>query len=94
MYDVLSNYFMTTDVIEFDKKIDITVYPNPTTSKFNITCAQIITEIEINDMMGRVIYHANPNDKQTSITIDKDGLYIVTIKSDQESTTRKLIVKN
>ncbi|NOQ26458.1 MAG: serine hydrolase [Bacteroidales bacterium] len=94
MYDVLSNYFMTTEVIEFDKKIDLTVYPNPTTSKFNITCAQIITEIEIDDMIGRVIYQANPNDKQTSITIDKDGLYLVTVKSEQGSTTSKLIVKN
>lgn len=94
MYDILSNYFMTTDVIELDKEIDITVYPNPTTSKFNIKCAQIITEIVINDMLGRVIYHANPNDKETAITIDKDGSYLVTVKTDQGSTTRKLIVKN
>lgn len=94
MYDILSNYFMTNDVIEPDKEIDITVYPNPTTSKFNIKCAQIITEIVINDMSGRVIYHANPNDKETSITIDKDDLYLVTVKTDQRTTTIKLIVKN
>jgi D-alanyl-D-alanine carboxypeptidase len=94
MYEILSNYFMTADVIELDNKIDLIVYPNPTKGHFNIKCAQIITEIVINNMLGRVIYQANQNRKETSITINKDGLYLVTIKTDQKSTTIKLIVKN
>jgi len=94
MYNILSNYFMNADVIEFENKIDLSIYPNPTKNQFNITCAQIIDEIEIKDVMGKLIYHANPYDKNISLMIDEKGLYFVTVKSDQQITTRKLIMKN
>lgn len=94
MYDILLNYFKSLDVIEYENKIDLTIYPNPTKNQFNFTSSQIIDEIEIKDILGRAFYHADPNNKSISLIIDKDGIYFVTVKSGIKTTTRKLIVKN
>ena len=94
MYDILSNYFMTSDVSEFENKIDLTIYPNPTKNKFNITSSQIIDEIEIVDVLGKLIYRAETHAKNISLAIGTDGLYFVTLKSDQQAVIKKLIIRH
>ena len=94
MYDILTNYFINTEAIELKNKNDLSLYPNPANNQFSIKSSKIIEEIEIRDVFGKVLYQAYPNNKNITLTIDKDGLYFVTIKSGQQTITRKLIVKN
>ncbi len=94
MYDILSNYVMSTNVSEFENKVELSIYPNPSKNQFNITSGQNIDEIEIRDILGKTFYRAEANSKNVSLSIGTEGLYFVTIKLDQQTITRKIVVKN
>ena len=51
-------------------------------------------EINIKDILGRIIYTERSNGKNASLMIEQEGLYFVTIKIGQQTLTRKLIVKH
>ncbi len=70
------------------------IYPNPASDKVNITSAQSMDEINIRDVLGRLVYTSRPNDKSISVTIDKEGLYFVSLRTGQQTTSKKLIVKH
>ncbi len=72
----------------------LNIYPNPTTDHFNVSSAQIIDEIKVHDVLGQTLYQAKPNEKTVSLKIDKEGLYLVTVRSGQQTTTKKLIIKH
>ena len=94
MYDILLDYFLTSDASVFENTLDLTIYPNPTKSQFTITSSQNIDKIEIKDGLGKTFYRAETHSKNVSLTIDTAGLYFVTVKSRQQRITRKLFVKN
>ena len=80
--------------IETNKtQMGLNMYPNPASDKVNITSSQMIDEISVKNILGQVCYYAKPNEKNTSLMIDAEGLYFVTVKSGGQTTTRKLIVK-
>ena len=96
MYDIVADYCTSTNVQEIGIKVetDLTIYPNPAQNQFNITSEQIINEVVITDAIGRIYYKTNPYDKSISLMIDTDGLYFVTVRLNEQTVTRKLIVKN
>lgn len=72
----------------------VTVYPNPTNYYWNIsTNNQIISLVEVFDMMGKRVMSNRPH--STSLQIDSStlmpGVYILKITNDKVSTTQKLI---
>ncbi len=69
-----------------------TLYPNPTTNQLTITSQNKIDEITITDVLGSLIEHAKPDNKTVSLAIDNNGLYFVTIISNGERTTKKVVV--
>lgn len=94
MYDIISNYFLTSRVDEFENETNVTVYPNPTKNQFTLASEKNILEVEIKDALGRIFYHAKPNDKNVLMTINKNGLYFLTIKFDKQSILKRLVVRN
>jgi len=70
------------------------IFPNPASDQFTIASPQIIDEIRIQDVLGRLVYQSKPNEKSASLKMDMEGLYFVTVRSDSQTTTRKLIVKH
>ena len=94
MYTIISNYCTSTELREPEDQIDIAIYPNPSHKQFNISSAQIINEIEVLDGLGKVIYQAKPQDKKTSLTIEKRGLYFVRVKTGRQITIRKVMIQN
>lgn len=77
-----------------EAQIGFDIYPNPASGQFNITSSTSIEEINVKDVLGRIIYQANPNDKNIFLRIDGEGLYFVSVSSGGQTTTRKLIVKD
>lgn len=75
-----------------EAQINLAIYPNPATDKVSITSPQIIDELSIHDVLGRAVYQTKPNEKTVSLKIENDGLYFVTVRSGQQTTTKKLIV--
>ena len=82
----------TSEVIDFATEI----YPNPTTEKVNVVSyAVTINSIEIYNIHGQVVYskEVNANAIKINTTTLSNGVYIMNIKSDKATITRKLIVE-
>ena len=74
---------------------DLTIYPNPVsngkiyiTSKLNLS-----KEIEIFDVLGKKIYSTSLFGKELNISKLTPGIYILKIKENNSSATRKLVVR-
>lgn len=95
MYELLSDYFATSVVEQLENNLDWTISPNPTQGQFNISCSREIDEIEIRDMLGRGVYHdAGTYTKSISLMMEIEGIYFVTIKSGQQTMTKKMLIEN
>jgi len=90
----IASYDLSSAVQEIHNRATVNVFPNPTTSEIQITCDKTINEINVNNIVGQIIYTAKPKEKNTSFKLDINGIYFVTISSDKQTTTRKIIVTN
>ena len=76
---------------------NITIYPNPTKGRFSveITGTEIPenSSITLHNLQGGIIYSNNAPDQlnEIDLTPQPDGLYILTIKIDSETSTWKVI---
>jgi len=73
-----------SNVNELSKLFQISIYPNPVSSKLTVTSETTIKEIYIYDLVGKLIKQediVNQKTKGTEITIDelKSGIYIIEI---------------
>ena len=84
------NNTATTETIE-----DLSIYPNPASNgKIYITTKQNLTkDIEIFDVLGKKIYSTSIFGKELNISKLTPGIYILKIKENNVSATRKLVVR-
>lgn len=84
-----------TKVINIETIQDLSIYPNPAaTSKIYITTKLNTTkDIEIFDVLGKKIYETSIFGKELNISKLMPGIYILKIKENNKSATRKLVVK-
>ena len=80
----------TTDAIE-----ELSIYPNPVSNgKIYITTKHNLTkEIEIFDVLGKKIHSTSLFGKELNISKLTPGIYILKIKENNSSATRKLVVR-
>lgn len=75
----------------------ISIYPNPTTiNKITIqTESNLNKEVEIFDMLGKKVLSLTFSTKDREIVLQnlKAGVYIIKIKEENNSTSRKLVIK-
>ena len=74
---------------------DLSIYPNPVsngkvyvTTKLNLT-----KEIEIFDVLGKKIFSTSLFGKELNVSKLSPGIYILKIKENNSSATRKLVVR-
>lgn len=74
---------------------DLTIYPNPVSNgKIYITTKlNLSKEIEIFDVLGKKIYSTSLFGKELNISKLTPGIYILKIKENNSSATRKLVVR-
>lgn len=73
--------------------LDFSVLPNPNNGTFTISSPNEIKRIAIIDALGRTVYVENNITKyQTTITLEKTGLYFVQIQSSRGAATVKVFV--
>lgn len=72
----------------------LSIYPNPTsTGKIFITSkASLDKKIEIYDVLGKKLIDTLLTGKELNISALPNGVYILKIKEDQNTATRKLII--
>ena len=84
---------LATSVEEIYSYLPI-ISPNPTTSQFTIKTFNIIDEIKITDVLGQLIYHAKPKDKNLSLYLENEGIYFVTVTLGGQMATKKLVINS
>ncbi|MEZ4801182.1 MAG: T9SS type A sorting domain-containing protein [Gelidibacter sp.] len=74
---------------------DLSIYPNPVSNgKIYITTKLNLTkDIEIFDVLGKKIYSTSLFGKELNISKLTPGIYILKIKENNSSATRKLVVR-
>ena len=92
---VLTNNATTTfislsnAIFEVDKSI--TIYPNPTSSKINISSDFDIKSIELYDVQGRVLITQIGSSTSLDISEKTNGIYFLKITTDKGSKVEKLV---
>ncbi len=73
----------------------LSFYPNPVSNgKIYISSKSTLEkDITIFDVLGKVVLHAVVNARELNISSLPPGVYIIKIREDETTATRKLIVK-
>jgi hypothetical protein len=81
-----------TIIMENDKNNNLSLYPNPCNGELTISNSADISEIVIYDIFGQTILNKKVNLKSSSLFIDHEGIYFISIKVDDQILTRRIIV--
>jgi Secretion system C-terminal sorting domain len=76
----------------------VVLYPNPASNEFIVNLGSTVdsdVEITVINSLGQTIQRLNTSTTQTTIDVSNyhTGLYFVSIKTDTQSTTKKLLVR-
>ncbi|MDO6596551.1 T9SS type A sorting domain-containing protein [Oceanihabitans sp. 2_MG-2023] len=90
--DVSFNMPLSVDSIE---NLGFNVYPNPTQNIWNVNSNQIITSVQVYDVLGKQVIILNPNAKKVALdaTSLNSGLYFAKLNSSSSTKTVKLVRK-
>ncbi len=72
---------------------NISVYPNPSNSFFNLYAEHILDEITVTDLLGKEILTLKPTSTKTLIDLERfdQGIYFVTVKLNSKIAVLKII---
>lgn len=70
----------------------VTVFPNPNSGQFTVSLPDDNAEITVADMIGQQIFKTLATQKTTNVQLDKNGVYIIYVKTKQGTTSTKLVV--
>ena len=73
----------------------LSIYPNPATGGkvFLNSKSSELKEIEIFDILGKVVLQSTINTKELNVSSLSPGIYMIKIKEGEATATRKLIIK-
>jgi hypothetical protein len=91
--DVSIDFFVGTP--ENEEEINISIYPNPVYNQLNITSGIEMTEVEIFNQLGQVVYSQVVKDIYFNLNTTgfNTGVYFVRIITGQGIATEKIMVK-
>jgi hypothetical protein len=95
-YSFAKSAYPTTAVREVEKT-DFTIYPNPSTSKFTLNIKEFsdIYTLNINSLDGKKYLYRQIHQPETEISTESlpKGVYMVTIKNNKRTETKKLVIQ-
>lgn len=96
MKAALATVFSSTlDVVTFNPENQITITPNPTTSKITVLGKQI-QSVKIYNLLGQHICTIDNKNKEVSLTLDlkneREGIYLVKVATSKRSVTKKIVL--
>jgi len=92
-YTITQPVSACTGINELVYGSSLSLYPNPSSSEVIVSLNQVISELEVSDMSGRVIYKEAINKSSASLNISNysNGIYLVKVKSNNQTEIVKLI---
>ncbi len=88
--------FSVTSSAREENSFSFTIFPNPSSEIFSITCSEKISVIEITDIMGKVIQNEIIKMQRVNIDLTKaaKGIYFVRVTGEKgEYAVRKIVLK-
>lgn len=84
----------TVSITENKPKVDFTIFPNPATDMVSVKLNEP-SQVTLIDVSGKVLYQVFANSSQISLPINNisAGMYFVSVESNGERTTKKLMKK-
>lgn len=95
VYQYANNYqsiFGVANSISNTSLSTFEIFPNPSTGQLTIILPTSYASITITNMLGQEVLKSEATERKTTLQMDKDGVYLVYIKSEQGTLVRKLIV--
>ncbi|HAP68795.1 MAG TPA: hypothetical protein DCR04_03570 [Flavobacteriales bacterium] len=81
-------------VEEAKNESSFSVYPNPSENVFNLKFEKAVNRsIQIHNSVGQLVKQFNINSNSLELNLQKAGMYLLTVISDEGIFTKKLIVK-
>ena len=73
----------------------LSLYPNPVTNGrvYISTKNDTEKEIQIFDVLGKKVFYTQLNSRELNLTSLSPGVYIIKIREEESSATRKLIIR-
>lgn len=73
----------------------LSLYPNPVTNGrvYIATKNDTEKEIQIFDVLGKKVFYTQLNSRELNLTSLSPGVYIIKIREEERSATRKLIIR-
>lgn len=69
------------------------IFPNPSSGRITISSAEQFEKIIITDLFGQIIFQEKSNNKSISLNLEKTGIYFITVVSEKQTSTKKLILQ-
>lgn len=90
-----SSRAQSTDKNSAQTSEELTIYPNPVSNGklYIVTKDNLTKDIEIFNVLGKSIFKTTLFGKELNISTLTSGIYIIKIKEDQVSYTRKLVIQ-
>ena len=70
----------------------LSIYPNPSNGEFTVLTDEMNSEIRVLNLFGETITNAHAENGKLLLKMDKDGVYLISVKTTNGIETRKLIV--
>lgn len=72
----------------------ISIYPNPATNVFTVQTSAVVPSIHVTDIVGKVIFSQKDCKEVTQIATAQwtNGVYLVTVESNGQKATQRLVV--
>jgi len=86
-------------VADFNMDREISIYPNPTSGKFNVAISQLaylnMEKLKVYNVYGECIYQhiGTSSNCQIDLSDAPDGIYFMQMKTDQGTANKKIIVQ-
>ena len=89
------NTDISNDITNNNSRLNIDIYPNPSSGTFTIKSNNIIRYVEITDLSGQIISQNNVSTNQLNINfnIEEKGVYLIKIQTNTNSLVKKIIIK-
>ena len=87
---------LTTSLQEQIKLTTTDFFPNPTTGIITVSSTQVIANIEVFDITGKLVYSQKNNNKQANTQLDlsilSNGIYFINVQTENGSISKSKIV--
>jgi uncharacterized repeat protein (TIGR03803 family) len=70
----------------------LSIYPNPGNGMIIIVSSKNIDKLIVTNLLGQLIYVSEPKQTRCTLLIKDEGMYFVTVTSDNETATKNVIV--